>query len=75
MVPSFILVFKDFTKYEIMKLLDGATISTIVHKNNNLGEGGHGFSIFFFNVLILFNSMIKSINNIANVTKNITKQF
>ena len=38
MVPSFILVFKDFTKYEIMKLLDGATISTIVHKNNNLGE-------------------------------------
>ena len=47
MVPSFILVFKDFTKYEIMKLLDGAIVSTIVHKNNNPGER-HGFSIFFF---------------------------
>ena len=47
MVPSFILVFKDFTKYEIMKLLDGATTSTIIHKNNNREER-HGSSIFFF---------------------------
>ena len=47
MVPSFILVFKDFTKYEIMKLLDGATTSTIIHKNNNPGEMRKWFLQFF----------------------------
>ena len=47
MVPLFFFWYSKTLQKIIMKLLDGAIVSTIVHKNNNPGEVRKWFLQFF----------------------------